>query len=202
MPLTPSQLTTLKTDILANTNTIQAGQANAGAFVGMQVKDIPNSSDGSLCVASWYNLPHATFIVWRDLPMTTVLGLITYASMTPADAVPTDTDLNIQIWKARSLACQGKQFNLQNLTIGRDTAPMRQTNYRAALQDCLTNLPAGAGGNLIAANWVGVRDAAKFAATNGEQLFATGTGTSGSPGNLVVQGNITASDVNSALNLS
>jgi hypothetical protein len=52
-----------------------------------------------------------------------VLGLITYANMTPLDAVPTTPDLSSRCGSPGSLACQGKQFNLQNLTIGRDTAP-------------------------------------------------------------------------------
>jgi hypothetical protein len=201
MALTAAQLATLKADILANTATIPAGQPWTGAFAGVQVKDVPNDGDGNIAVAGWYNQPHATWIVWRDLPMETVLGLITYANMTPLDAVPTTPALTVDVYRARALCCQGKQFNLQNLTLGRSTAPMKKTNYRAALQDCLTNIPAGAAGALIAANWTGVRDGAKFAATNAEKLFSTGTGSSATPADLVYEGAISGSDVNTALNL-
>lgn len=202
MPLTNGQLTTLKTNIVANTATIPAGQPWSGSFAGTQVKDVPNNDDGNYAVAGWYNLVAAgPWIVWRDLPMDTVLSLITFASMTPADAVPTTPALTVDVYRARALACQGKQMNLQNLIISRTTAPMKQTSYRAGLQDCLTNIPAGASGALITANWVGVRDAAKFSATNAEKLFSTGTGSSAVPADLVVEGSITAQEVSAARNL-
>lgn len=199
--LSTAQLATLKAAIEANTNTIPSGYPWTGGFAGVQVKDVPNNGDGNAAVAGWYNLATSpAFIVWRNLPMETVLNTITFASMTPLDAVPTDTALNTSIWQARALSCQGKQFNLQNLTIGRSTAPMKRSNYRGAMQDCLTNLPAGANGATIAANWVGVRDAAKFTATNAEKLFATGTGTTNSPADLGYEGSISADDVEQARN--
>lgn len=65
MNLTPAQLATLKAAILANTNAIPAGQP----FAGVQVKDVPNNSDGNLAVAGWYNQTAAPqFVVWRDVP--------------------------------------------------------------------------------------------------------------------------------------
>jgi len=162
---TPAQTATLKAYIQADPDL--SVKASAGDYDG---------------VATGLNAAAAgPFYVWQDLPMATVQGLIDYAKMTPADSVPTDTALNVAVWQARSLACQGKQFNLQNLTIGRNTAPMTRTGYRAAMQDCLTNLPAGASGSLLAANWVGVRDAAKATATVAEKVLATGTGSINSP---------------------
>ncbi len=202
MPLTPAQLVTFKAAILANTTTIPAGYSWSGSFVGTQIKDVPNSGDGNAAVAGWYNLTAApAFTVWRDLPMESLLALIDYAKMTPADAVPTATALEVEVWTARALSCQGKQFNLQNLTIGRSTAPMKRTNYRAALQDCLTNIPAGVSGATLAANWTGVRDAAKFSATNAEKLFATGTGSVAVPADLGYEGTVSGDDVSNALNL-
>lgn len=202
MPLTSAQLTALKANILANTATILAGQPDAGVFVGMQVNAVPNNGDGNRAVAGWYNLlPAVDWWVWRDLPMEVVLNLITFASMTPLDAVPTTPDLTVQVWKARATACQGKQMNLQNLIISRATAPMKSTSYRAAMQDCLTGIPAGAAGALIAANWTGVRDAAKFKATNAEKLFSTGTGSSAVPADLSFEGALSAGEVEIARNL-
>ena len=197
MPLTAAQLQTLKTALTTSTAVIATGP-----FAGVQVKDVPNSSDGNVAVSDWLNTPTSpAFVVWRDLDIAAMLSFITFANMTPTDAVPTDTALSVAIWEARSLACQGKQLNLQNLIISRTTAPMKQANYRAAIQDALTGLPAGAGGAAIAANWVGVRDAAKGTATNGEKLYATGTGSTAAPADLVVEGRITPGDVNTALNL-
>lgn len=177
--LTTAQLQTIKAWVIAN---------NGGAF------------DESAKTA--LNAFTAAFYVWRDLPMEDVLNTITFANMTPVDAVPTSPSLAVELWGSRSLACQGKQFNLQNLTIGRATAPMKRTNYRAALQDCLTNIPAGASGTLIAANWVGVRDGAKFLARVGESILATGTGTQASPADLASngEGEVTLQNVVDAAN--
>lgn len=200
MQLTPGQLATLKADIAANANPIPAGLP----FAGVEVRSVPNTGDGNVAVAGWYNLTAApAYTVWRDLPMEDVLNLITFAAMTPADAVPTTPALTVDVWRARSLACQGKQFNLQNLTLGRGTAPMKRANYRAAMQDCLTGIPAGAAGALIAANWVGVRDAAKFGATNAEKLFAAGAGTTAAPSDLsaTAEGGLTPQEVETARNL-
>lgn len=195
MALTLAQLQTLKTSIAANTNTV----LYAGSQTAINV--VPNNDDGNIAIAGWYNLTAVPdYFVWRDLPMETVLNTITFASMTPSDAVPTADALTVQIWTARSLSCQGKQFNLQNLTIGRSTAPMKRSNYRAAMQDCLTNIPAGAAGALIAANWVGVRDGAKFTATNAEELFASGAGTTANPSDLSFEGKLSGADISAARN--
>lgn len=192
-------MTTLKADIAANVNTIPAGYPWSGFYVGSAINTLGNDPDANTAIAGWYSLTAAPdFVVWRDLPMESVLNLITFASMTPSAAIPTTPDLDVQVWIARSLACQGKQFNLQNLTIGRTTAPMKRSNYRAALQDCLTNIPAGANGAAIAANWTGVRDAAKQLASNIEKLFAVGTGSTASPADLVFEGVLTRQDVQQA----
>jgi hypothetical protein len=186
MTLSASQLMALNTDINANTATIG----------GTQIKDLPHTADNAFAVKDWYNQTASPdYFVWRNLPMETVLNLVTFASMTPVDAVPTTPQLTVTVYQARAQACQCKQINFQNLTLGRTTAPMKRLGYRAGLQDCLTNIPAGAGGALIAANWVGVRDAAKFMATRGEKLFATGNGAQATPSDLAVEGDITEADI-------
>ena len=201
MPLTAAQKTTLKADILANQATIPAGQPWTNSYAGVAVSAVPNSNDGNATIAGWYNQTASPdFFVWRDLPMDTVLGLITYANMTPADAVPTDTALNVAIWQGRSLVCQGKQFNLQNLTIGRTTAPMKKSNYRSGMADCLANIPSGAAGALLSANWGGVRDAAKFLARFAEKVLATGTGTFNTPADLGYEGTVSGDDIEAARN--
>jgi hypothetical protein len=208
MPLTSAQLATLKAAIAANTATIPAGQPWTGGYAGQAINALPNGGDANAAIAGWYNLPASpAWTVWRDLPMEAVLNTITFANMTPADSVPANPDLAVQVWIARSLSCQGKQFNLQNLINGRTMAPMRKSNYRAALQDCLTNIPAGASGALLAANWVGVRDGSKSSATNAEKLLQVpgGLGTAGAPSDLTYDqtydGPITGADVEAARNL-
>lgn len=211
MALTAAQKLTLRTNIQANTTQLafSGGTAAINAvFAGASL----NAGD-ALLIAEWYNLTAVPdFFVWKDLPMEDVLNLITFANMTPVDAIPTVTSLpsnptsaqnstysnqmaTVHQWNGRSLSCQGKQFNLQNLTIGRNVAPMKRTNYRAAMQDCLTNIPAGVNGAALAANWVGVRDAAKRLTNNLERVFATGTGSQAVPGDVVVEGTITGDEI-------
>lgn len=188
------QKLTLRTHILANQTQLAFGGGTATIASVFGAASL--GSGDALIIADWYNLPATPdFFVWRDLPMEDLLNLVTFANMTPVDAVPASPSLAVELWGSRSLACQGKQFNLQNLTIGRSTAPMKRTNYRAALQDCLTNIPAGASGSLIAANWVGVRDAAKFLATNMEKVFATGTGTQATPADLVLETTVSGDEI-------
>ncbi len=209
--LTAAQKLTLRTHIQANTTQLAFGGGTAAinaVFAGISL----NAGDAAL-IAEWYGQQAVPdFFVWRDLPMEDVLNLITFTNMTPVDAIPLVTTLpsnptsaenstynnqmaTVHQWNGRSLSCQGKQFNLQNLTIGRATAPMKRTSYRSAMQDSLTNLPAGAAGALIAANWVGVRDAAKRLVNNLERVFATGTGSQAVPGDVVVEGGISGDEI-------
>lgn len=194
MALTPAQKLTLRTHIQANTTSLAFGGGSATIADTFNAASL-GSGDAAI-IADWYNATASPdFYIWRDLPMDTVLKLVTMANMTPVDAVPTDTALNVAIWQARALACQGKQFNFQNITISRTTAPMKTTAYRAALQDCLTNIPAGASGANIAANWTGVRDAAKFLARNLEKVFATGTGSQATPADATFEGIVTGDEI-------
>lgn len=194
MPLSPAQLAALKTDLAANGNT---APGTAGP-----ISNLDHTPDNAFAIAAWYNQAAAgPFVVWRDLPMDVVHGLHTPANMTPLGNPPTTPDLTVQVWMARCVTCQGKQLNYQGLTLGRDTAPMKRAGYRAGLQDCLTNVPAGTNGALISAGWVEIRDAAKQNATNAEKLFATGPGTSATPADLSFEGQIAGADIEAAWNL-
>lgn len=101
---------------------------------------------------------------------------IIWANMTPVDAPDSTT-----VWTNRSLACQGKQFNLQTLISGKTNINASRQNVRQCLQDSLTNLPAGASGTLIGAGWPQVRTAMMRTASLIEKIYATGTGTAASP---------------------
>lgn len=159
---------------------------------------LPNNPDANQSIADAFNANAAPdFTVWlSSVPVDVVLNQITFANMTPVDA-PDGT----QTWANRSLAAQGKQLNLQNLILGRQSLPVGQSNFRAALQDALTGLPTGASGATIQANWAGVRTAIQRLATRAERLYATGTGTPASPANIVVEGRVTRDEVEAARNL-
>src|SRR5256885_2058411 len=107
MALTHAQQTALKADIAADP-TLNA---------------LPANSDGYQAIADAYNaLASPAFWVFdTKVKIDAIYDQITWANLTPADAVPTDTSLNCEIWTARSLSCQGKQFNLQ-LLLSRPTS--------------------------------------------------------------------------------
>lgn len=187
MALNAAQLQTLNNDIKVNANLIN----------GVAIKDLPINGDTDFDIAKWYNGLTAAFQVYRNnIPVQEIYNNITWANLTPAD-VPDTT----QQWLNRAMQCQGKQFNLQIILQGQNQIDATKANLRAGLQDSLTNVPSGAGGSTVSAGWVPVRDLLYTLATNAEKLFATGTGTTGSPATRVVYGNISAQDVNSARNL-
>lgn len=135
------------------------------------------------------------FIVWRtSVRVEEIFDAINWAALTPADS-PDDT----QAWLNRSLACQGKQFNLQTLLTGRTTISGAKATIRAGLQDALTNVPSGAGGSLVNAGWAAVKSALSRPASRAEAIYATGTGTTASPGSLVVDGKLVMYDIVQAL---
>lgn len=202
--MTPAQLTTLKTDINADP-----------AFAALKA-----TADGRQAIADAYNLTAApAFKVWQTaVPIDVVQDAIVYANMTPAAAVPTTTTLGasptaaqnatynnevaaVHVWKSRALSAQGKQMNLQNLLLGRQSVNFAKANIRAAFQDCLTGLPTGAAGALQAAGWTALQTAGQRDATRAEKLYATGTGSVASPATIVFEGSVTGTDVETALNL-
>jgi hypothetical protein len=186
--LTTSQLTALKADIVSD-----------GALNGL-----PMTSDGATAIVAAYSVIVAPdFFVYRTrIPVQEIYDQIQWAKMTPTDA-PDGT----AAWTNRSLACQGKQFNLQLLLQGsQQSIDGTKSNVRAGLQDALTNVPSGVSGVTQAANWVGVRDnALARKATRAEKLFAStanGNGaTAATAATMVVEGALSVDDVMSARNL-
>lgn len=217
--MTPAQLATFRTAILAQTATIPAGQPWSGAFVGMAVKDIPNSGDGNAATAGWYNLAaNPAYLAWRtDAPRSLFRQLVVLSNYTPSDAVPTgpSTDLT---YSNRAFLAQLKQANLMFVCTGDGTLDASDATLRQTLQDCMRGIPTGAGGSNNDAGWGtgGNPNPARLSLmrsiTNAEKLFSVqgaGTGNQGgdargantNPDVLVFQGAVSASDVNSALNL-
>ena len=119
-----------------------------------------------------YNLP-STFIVWRtDLQPAEYREAVVW---TEVDAL---TVGKARIW----------EWITQQMTVPIDAS---KANVRTGIADCwATNTTSRA--NLLAA--------AKRAATKAEKLFATGTGTTATPGTMGWEGQITTEDVGRALN--
>ena len=103
-------------------------------------------------------------------------------------------------WATRSLACQGKQYNLQTMLVGRTVIDASRQRVRDGLQDALTDLPSGNNGALRQGGWTQVLPLLKRAATNAEALFLAGVGSDADPGRFVFEGNVTIADVGNALN--
>lgn len=126
-------------------------------------------------MAEWFNQPHATFIVWK-----TQVGIVEIGNAIVSTELVGLTSINLQ--------------RLQTISDYSDgTLNPSLADRRAAFDDVFS----GAGGTntrpRLLALW-------KRFATRGERVFATGTGTSASPGTLVFEGAITDADVVQAVN--
>lgn len=164
--MTDSELIALKAAILAD--------ANLTTLV----------AEGATGAIAEYLRSYSTFVVWRTItPVSDISDAITWANMTPTDA-PDGT----ATYTNRALFSQAKQISLQTMVQGQQSISSAKANVRAGLQDALTNLPTGAGGASQSAGWTSVRLAMQRKASLFEQIFATGIGTTASPGTLVLEG--------------
>lgn len=167
--MTPAQLATLKADIAADP----------------ALSVYPLNSDGASAIMAAYNLPAAVdHYVWKtSMPTSEVYDQITWANLTPTDA-PDGT----QLWMNRAQACQGKQFNIQTLLMGRETINPSKAKVRDGLQDALTLVPSGVAGATRAAGWVQLQLVLSRKASRIEKLFATGTGSQPTPALMAFEG--------------
>lgn len=199
MALTTAQKATLKAAIAANTTPI----GGSSAYAALAVKDVPNNSEGSQAIADFYNQPAVpNFFVWNtQAPVAAIYDNITWANLTPTDAAD-----GTQTWANRSLACQGKQFNLQTILIGaQGTVNGARSNVRAGLQDALSNVPSGVNGALVSGGWANVRDnALARKASAVEKLLADTTNGAGNTAQAsavaAFDGTLTAFDVDAVRN--
>ena len=176
MALTSAQIVIVKADILANSD----------------MNTQPNNSDGDYDIAALYNsLASPDFFAWNHTaPIDTIMDNITWANMTPSDA----TDATV-LWGNRSLACQGKQLNVQTMLIGRTTFNATKASLRNGLQDALQDYPSGLLGALKQAGWANVKLALSKAVTRIEKLLSTGTGTQANPADLGYDGPISLGEI-------
>lgn len=146
-------------------------------------------------ITAAFNVNDGTYSVWRtSVPVSEVFDAILWANLTPTDA-PDGT----LAWQCRSLACQGKQFNVQTMLTGRDSISGAKTNIRAGLQDALSNVPSGTAGALVSGGWGTVKTTLTRTATRAEKLFATGSGTVAAPSLLAFEGAVTDADIEAAM---
>jgi len=145
-------------------------------------------------LARLYNLD-SLFVVWKpNARKSDIFGALTWKNFTPADA-PDGTAL----WTNRSLACQGKQFNVQTMIMSPgDTLDMSQDGIRTGIKDAVQGLPAGVAGAVLDAGWAAIKAVSIRFANRAEALFATGTGTNGTPGLLVFEGTVSIDDIGAA----
>ena len=176
MALTPSQLPVLKAAI----NAVPAWAA------------LVNNEDTADFISSELDKAASpAFYVWKSsVPTGELFDAIVWANLTPSP-VPDGT----AAWTNRSLACQGKQFNLQTILTGRESINPSKSRIRNGLQDALTDVPSGNNGNARQAGWTEVLALLYRPATAGEKIFATGAGTDVSPALLVVEGKIGRQDI-------
>lgn len=116
-------------------------------------------------IADYYNTASA-FIVWRT-------------------SVAVSEMQGSYVWSEIIALTQG-QFNALSLVQAQNTLNPSVANIRTGMAAIFTSSP-----NTLAA----LTALAKRAASNVEKLFATGTGTNGSPGILVVEGLLGAGDI-------
>lgn len=118
MPLDKAHWATLKADILANTNTIPAGQEWTGAFEGQQIKDLPMNGDADFAIAGWYSqLASPAYRVWRN----SVTRSEVYHSITPEGTV-----FNWATFKAQ---VEREQTAWIQMFMG-DSAPFHNLSFR------------------------------------------------------------------------
>ncbi len=123
-------------------------------------------------LARLYNVS-STFIVWRT-------------------AVPVSEYRDAVVWTEVDALTAGSKYRIWEWLTGNMTLPLEpaKTPVRQGLADCWGSATTTRA-QLLAI--------AKRPATKAERLFATGTGTSGSPGALVWEGMLSISDVGAAM---
>lgn len=196
MALTAAQTQALKADLAANANVVLVNG------VAVPVNAVPHGSQNADTVAGWYNLTASPAFLgyYSAVPVDVLMGAISWRSLTPQDPVPTDTALNVEVWSARALACQGEVLNLQTMLSGRATLDSTQANTVQGLRDALSGVPSGPGGAPLDAGWAAIRPALSRPATNAEKLFADVSKGNGSdaahPANLApFQGPLSGQDI-------
>lgn len=167
--LTVTQYQTLKTYIL-NDSVLNA---------------YPNNEDGDYEIMLKLNeFAAPNFMVWNtETSATDIANSVTWDKYTPQDAVPTDTQLNVEIWRARAQSAQIKRDNLWALLdVTNGSVNASRANIRDGLRDSTVGLRTGGGGAAVSAggvNGVNVLTACTRKARLVEKILTTGASTTG-----------------------
>ena len=144
----------------------------------------------------------AWYVFRTNMPKKEVQSVILYANMTSNQTIPANNTAEaLQIWIAKCLLAQSKQFNLQNLLLGTDepSIDFSLPGQRSAFQDCLTGLFTKNDGTVQAAGWGALQLLISRPATIVEKLLAKGTGTQVSPATMGFEGAITGDEIKTAM---
>lgn len=185
--MTPAQISTLRADILAQTDPAFVALRNAGE--SGQITDFYNAM-----------ITPATYCWRATTPVDEIFDGVTWANLTP-NAVPPTVAADAEVFTARALKAQAKQLNLQIMLQGRQALTTGKVKIRDGLQDALTGLPTAIDGSDMAAGWPAVKAIITRTITRAERLFATGTTfTQANPGTLGAwEGMVSNDDVLAAL---
>lgn len=171
MTLSPAQLATLKAYI--------DGQPDLSV--------IPNTTDGAVAIADLLDLVASPdFLVWRT-------------SVSRDELVgSTSVDGTSFSWTGSGFITRsvGERDAFAAIFSSAGTVNPSMLSVRQAFNDIFSGATAPA-----PANRTHLLTVARRKANRGERVFATGTGSTASPGLLVVEGSISAQDVMSARNL-
>lgn len=178
MALSAAQLSTLKTNIAANTATVSIGGNS------VQIKNVPAGNDNDVAVADWYNQPAGTdfFGNYKNVPLTDIKGAITHKNYTPTDTPPASgatvqISNDLLLYTARMLFGQSFQMEINNLLLAGTTFDATNSSLVAALKDATnTDMPLGASGANQKGGWggaSGVQTKLCRKGTNAEKVFAT-----------------------------
>jgi len=154
MALTPAQLQTLKTAILA----------------APELASLPDNDDSAFTIAAAFNaVASPVFRVWRtNVPAKDIRAVVVWTEMNNLSVVP--------------------QNNWYFGILSNGVVNIADTNVRQGIADIFS-------GASFAATRAALLAVAKRNATRAEKLFATGTGSDGSPATMVVEGALSYLDI-------
>ena len=133
----------------------------------------PNNSDGHYAIAALLNADAApAFTVWKT-------------------NVPRDEVGKAFVATALAAITAGNNDKLSNFAQWNDVVNPSRADQRAFFDDVFSVAAGASTRAALLALW-------KRIATRGEKLYATGTGSDGSPATLVVEGTITPTDIDRA----
>lgn len=182
--LTTPQLQTMKANLAASADLVEAGTPDCGAFVGVAVNAVPNTGDGNFCLARVYARTAAPdFFVWRTN--------VSRADIYNGNPQPENSFWNWTTYKNQGVAEQNAWVQM---FMG-DQADFSKANVRAGVAAIFTgSAQANAQRDHVLAT--GRRLANRF-----ERVFATGVGSIAAPGTLVFEGTVSPGVIETARNL-